>query len=228
MKTLLVAVFLLLPALAHAQVPGQYTKHVTVTGNSIAHFQAPFGPQEFPAIKQSGVYIWGQDGQTCAGVLTLVLYLVPAATDVLVLIDSTNDVRDAIPVAQHMSCIQETILTLLARNLELKIVVANTPPWTQFNPCSGEDNPDSVRELIEAYNAAYADPISGLQAQWPNNVRVADVWTPSAGQDGWAIPADMPGPCGIHPGQEFQWSASWSHFVVPYEALVMQAVMGRW
>lgn len=227
MKTAVVVAVLVLSAASQGQID-QYTKHVSVTGNSIAHFQATFAPYEFPAIKQSGVFIWGEDGQTCAGVLPLILYLVPAATDVVVLIDSTNDIRTSVPVQQHISCMKQTIATLLGRNPALKVVAANTPPWTHFNPCSGTDNPDSILELIEAYNAAYADANTGLQAQWPNNVRLADVWTPSAGSDGWAIPADMPGPCGIHPGQEFQWAASWSHFALPYETLVMQAVRGQW
>lgn len=222
------AILFLASASSAGQSLGQYSKHVTITGNSIAHFQANFGPYEFPAIQQSGVFIWGEDGQTCAEVLTLILYLVPAQTDVAVLIDSTNDIRDSVPVAQHMNCMYETISALLARNPGLKIVAANTPPWTHYNPCTGEDNPDSILNLIAVYNEAYSDHSSGLQATWPNNVRVADVWTPSAGADGWAIPADMPGPCGIHPGQEFQWATSWSHFASPYEALVMQAVRGLW
>jgi hypothetical protein len=117
---------------------------------------------------------------------------------------------------------------LLTRNPALKIVVANTPPWTQYNPCAGAfRNPDVV-SLIEAYNAAYADPVTGLEAQWPNNVRVADVFTPSAEPNGWAIPTDMMGPCGIHPDEEFVWSPAWAHFAGPYESLVMQALAGQW
>jgi hypothetical protein len=106
--------------------------------------------------------------------------------------------------------------------------VANTPPWTQYNPCTGTDNDPSIVQMIESYNQAYADPSQGLQALWPNNVRVADVFTPIALSDGWAIPQDMTGPCGIHPGQEFQWSASWATFAAPYQALVMQTLNGQW
>src|SRR5579863_7705296 len=89
-------------------------------------------------------------------------------------------------------------------------------------------------KLLAGMDAARPGHVGGnspsvfTRARGPNNVRVADVWTPSAGADGWAIPADMPGPCGIHPGQEFQWATSWSHFASPYEALVMQAVRGQW
>ncbi|HUI83587.1 MAG TPA: SGNH/GDSL hydrolase family protein [Candidatus Binatia bacterium] len=199
-----------------------------MTGNSIAHFQANFGRQEFPAFPPPNVYIWGQDSMMCSGILPLILYLVPARTDVLVLIDSTNDIEHSVPISQHMSCMAQTITTLLGRNPALKIVVANTPPWTQYDPCSGTYRDHSIVQMIEAYNAAYADPATGLQAQWPNNVRVADVFTPSADQNGWAIPQYMSGPCGIHPGQEFQWSPSWQHFADGYLPLVTTAAMGRW
>jgi hypothetical protein len=227
LASLLVILCMAVPG--QSQIVNQYTHtHVTVTGNSIAHFQAPFATREFPAILNQNVWIWGIDSAPCSTVLTLILQLVPANTDIAVLIDSTNDVKLGISVSQHMACIEQTITALLERNASLKVVVANTPPWTQYNPCTGTDRDDSIVDEIRAYNATYADPISGLQALWPNNVRVADVFTPSAYPDGWAIPDDMSGPCGVHPGQEFQWSTSWSHFAAPYEALVLQAVRQQW
>ena len=214
---------------AHGQVIGFYKNtHVTITGNSIAHFQAPFAMLEFPAILSQNVDIWGIDGAPCSMVFQLVLPLVPANTDVLVLIDSTNDIKNGIPVDQHMSCIENTISVLLARKPALKIVVANTPPWTEFNPCTSMNRDHSIVDAIEAYNSAYVDPNHGLQALWPHNVRVADVFTPAALPSGWANPQYMAGPCGVHPGQEFQWSASWAHFAAGYEPLVMAAVQGRW
>ena len=223
---LLTAVCTSTPALG--QIGSYKNFYVAITGNSIAQFQAPFALQEFPAIPSLNVKIWGMDGATCSGVLPLILHLVPGNTNVAVLIDSTNDIANGVPVAQHMSCIEQTIALLLGRNPALRIVVANTPPWTQYNPCTATYRDYSVVEAIEAYNAAYADPSSGLQALFPNNVRVADVFTPAAYADGWAIPQYMSGPCGIHPGQEYQWSASWAHFAQPYQVLVMSAVQGRW
>src|SRR5579863_7705297 len=89
-------------------------------------------------------------------------------------------------------------------------------------------------KLLAGMDAARPGHVGGnspsvcTRARGPNIGYPHVVRTPSAGEDGWAIPADMPGPCGIHPGQEFQWATSWSHFASPYEALVMQAVRGLW
>jgi len=222
---------LIAPVYGQEQRPNAY---VTITGNSIAHFQANFATWEFPSLVND-VYIWGADSAPCryflqtnAGGVPLLLYYVPAQTTVAVLIDSTNDIQTGVPVTQHMACIEQTISILLTRNPAIKIVVANTPPMTQWDPCTSSDRDYSIVQAIEAYNSAYADPVTGLQALYPNNVRVADVFTLNAYSDGWGIPSDLTGPCGIHPGQEFQWSSSWQHFALPYELLVMQAVNGRW
>jgi hypothetical protein len=122
----------------------------------------------------------------------------------------------------------QTISSLVVRNRAVRIAVANTPPWTHWDPCTATYRDPSVVQLIEAYNAAYADPSIGLQAQWPVNVRVADVFTPSADQNGWAIPQYMTGPCGIHPGNSGMWSASWQHFTDAYTGIVMAALRGQW
>lgn len=66
MKAQLAIGILALSLVAHPQTISKYSQHVTITGNSIAQYQAGFGPYEFPAVQQSGVYIWGQDGFTCA------------------------------------------------------------------------------------------------------------------------------------------------------------------
>ena len=234
MKTRILLVLVLLGVAAYAQTQYQ-NAYVSITGNSIAHFQATFPMQEFPAVPASNVYIWGADSATCAYFLQanptgtpILLYYVPARTTVAVLINSTNDIRTGVPVAEHMQCMEQTISILLARSPNLKIVVANTPPWTQWDPCSGTNRDYSIVQAVEAYNTAYADPATGLRAQFPNNVRVADVFTPSAYPSGWGIPADLAGPCGIHPGQEFQWSASWQHFASAYELLVTTAINGLW
>ncbi len=219
---------------AYAQSP-----YVTITGNSIAYFQQPFAPEEFPSLPSDEVYIWGQPSVQCSyfNALStngepLIYFYVPAQTTVAVLIDSTNDVANDIPVNQHMACIEQTIDYLLQRNMNLLIVVANTPPWTQWNPClnggQGGNNSPIYLQMIEAYNAAYADPNTGLQALYPNNVRVADVYTPAALPDGWANPELMTGPCGIHPGPQWIWTTSWAHFTPAFDQLVIEAVNGQW
>jgi len=224
--------FLSFLVLAAAAAHGQY---VTITGNSIAHFQATFATEEFPHLLASQVNIWGVDSVPCSYFLStngngtpLLYFYVPAQTTVAVLIDSTKDIRTGVPVAQHMLCIETTIGLLLRRNPNIKIVVANTPPWTQFNPCTNANNPPTILTAMQAYNAAYADPTTGLQALYPNNVRVADVYTPAAESNGWANPFYMSGPCGTHPGAEFIWSISWGHFVSSYTTLVMGAINDQW
>lgn len=208
--------------LVFAQQTGPYTKHVTVFGNSIAHFQAPFGPIEFPEVASGYTYIWGDDSFTCQDVLVTLLYMVPADTDILVLIDSSNDIRVGTPISTQLACMQQTIADLQNRNPDILIVVANTPPWTQYNPCTGQDNDPSIAALIEQYNAAYASE------QWPAGVELVDVWTPMVETDGWAIPQLEIGPCGVHPGNEYQWSPAWAHFAAAYEVAVSQALQGQW
>jgi len=232
MKRMLLTIALCLVANAvHAQSP-----YVTVTGNSIAFFQAPFAPDEFPTLPSNEVYIFGVPSVECAYFNTIdtqtgepfIYYYVPSQTTVAVLIDSTNDVEDNNPVNQHMTCIEQTITYLIQRNVNVKIVVANTPPWTQYDPCTMEDHGAIYLQAILTYNAAYADPHTGLQALFPNNVRVADVYTPAAQQDGWANPALMTGPCGIHPGPQNVWTISWAHFTPAYVQLVLDAINGQW
>ena len=212
---------------AAAQIP-LYSTHVTITGNSLAQFQGGFQLHELPLVNPQDVVIRGMNSYTCSSILRLILYLVPADTQVAVLFDSTNDIRTGVTVQDHMACIDNTISVLVARNPAIRIVVANTPPWTHWNPCTSSNRDESVVSAIEAYNAAYADPADGLQARWPANVRVADVWTPSVDQDGWALPQYMAGPCGVHPGDASIWSSSWQHFVDGYTGIVMDAVKSRW
>jgi GDSL-like Lipase/Acylhydrolase family len=223
-----VAIFTaLLGTAAVAQIV-QYSTHVTVTGNSLAQFQGGFQTHEFPLLNPQNVVIRGMYSYPCSAILRSIVYLVPADTEVVVLFDSSNDIRTGVTVQDHMACMNNTISVLLARNPALRIVVANTPPWTHWDPCTSSYRDDSIVTEIEAYNAAYADPVDGLQAQWPSNVRVADVWTPSVGQDGWALPQYMTGPCGVHPGDAGIWSASWQHFVDGYTGIVMGAVKSQW
>ncbi len=224
---ILVAMVFALALDAQAQTL-DFNAHVVVTGNSLAQFQAGFQTEEFPLLNPQDVMIHGMNSYTCAGLLRLVLYLVPTNTDVVVLLDSTNDIRTGVSVPSHMSCIKQTISMLLQRSPALRVVVVNTPPWTHWDPCTNTYRDDSVVAAIEAYNTAYADPVGGLQATWPVNVRVADAWTPSVDQEGWAIPQYMIGPCGVHPGNEGVWSSSWQHFADGYTGIVMQAVELKW
>jgi hypothetical protein len=231
MKTVLALLVLEMAAtIAQAQTP-----YVTITGNSIAFFQHPFAPDEFPSLPSDEVTIGGQDSEPCSYFNALdgqgqplIYSYVPAQTTVAVLIDSTNDVRTNVSVSQHMQCIEQTIDYLLQRNSQLKIVVANTPPWTQYNPCTMQNNSGIYLQLIQAYNIAYANQDTGLQALYPNNVRVADVFTPAALPSGWANTDLMNGPCGIHPGPANVWTISWAHFTPAYDQLVIEAINGGW
>ncbi len=226
MKKFAVALLLLLSVSAISWGQGiinpYRNKHVTVTGNSIAQMQGGFQSQEFPLVPPGNVLIRGQNSYTCSMILTLITYLVPVNTDVVVLIDSTNDAARNIRVDDHMACIRQTITTLTLRNPAIKIVVANTPPWGE-DTCDGQD----PRATIAAYNAAYADASTGLEASY-RNVKVADVWTPAVQDDGWAIPQYMQGSCHIHPDIANQWTSSWSHFSYTYDQLVMSALRGQW
>ncbi len=207
--TLSVALLFLCVA-ANAQVIG-YQPKVSLLGDSIALFEWGLGPEIFPTLNQSNLYIFGHDSYTCALVRAVILYDAfgttrsPRNPDVVVLVnDTTNDVEQGTTPAALLTCLQGTVSDLLNRKSNLKIVVLTTPPWTQYNPCSGTDNNPSIPGLIASYNTVMPQ----LQADWPHNVRVLDANTPFLDGlgDGWADPALMTGPCGIHPGPPSQWS----------------------
>jgi len=208
-----VFVMVLSLGLAQAQVPP--TKHVTMTGNSIAQMQGGFQPYEFPFLPAQNVVIRGQYGYTCNMILILLPYLVPANSDVVVLIDSTNDVLRGVAVADHIACISQSITTLWQRNHKIKILLANTPPMGYGN-CYGD-----FRDSIDAYNAAYVQLVNSYKTG-AISVSLIDVWTPNVQPDRWAIPAAMTGPCLIHPGPPNQWTGGW---LPPYfTAAITQAV----
>ncbi len=200
-----------------AQTIGRLTKHITVSGNSIAQYQYPFAIIEFSSLAPGYAYIYGAPAFTCSEVYRELSFLVPADTDVAVLIDSTNDVRTGVTISDHMACMNLSIAYLVGRNPSIKIVVVNTPPWRQNN-CYAAD----PRQVIAAYNAAYVDPVTGLAAAWPGVVTVADAWSLIAGPDGWAIPNLMVGYCGTHPGVAYQWSVAWQNFASSYESVAVQ------
>jgi hypothetical protein len=204
---------LLLVGAAHGQIiPMGY---VDITGNSIAQFQGGFQLFEFPTLPSTHVTIFGMDGYTCGHLAPLILYLVPADTNVVVLYDSTNDVSRDTPVTDLLSCIHSTINQLIQRNSHIQIVLTNTPPWTQWDPCNQVYRNPAVLDIIDAYNTAY------IVEPWPVNVTLMDVWTPNADpQTRWALPQYMTGPCGIHPGPDKEWTDSWSHFTTPISAVV--------
>jgi GDSL-like Lipase/Acylhydrolase family len=210
-SALLVIVFAL--HLVQAQVPP--TKHVTMTGNSIAQMQGGFQPYEFPFLPAQNVVIRGQYSYTCAMLLPTLSYVVPADSDVVVLIDSTNDVLHGVAIADHVSCINQSIALLWQRNHQVKILLANTPPMGSGN-CYGD-----FRDSIDTYNSAYRELVDSYRTG-SISVGLIDVWTPSAGPDRWALPAAMTGACQIHPGPANQWTGGW---LPPYfTAAITEAV----
>jgi GDSL-like Lipase/Acylhydrolase family len=204
------AALLFLSVVVSAQVIN-YQPKVSLLGDSIALFEAGLQPEIFPTLIRSNVYIFGHNGYTCNLVSLVITYdafgttAAPRNPDIIVLVnDTTNDVEQGTTPASLLTCLQNTVSELLARKSNLKIVVLTTPPWTQYNPCLGVNNNPSIPGLIASYNALMPE----LQTQWPHNVRVLDANTPFLDGlgDGWANPALMTGPCGIHPGPQSQWS----------------------
>jgi hypothetical protein len=205
------AILLSFSMFAGAQSIGHgYQPHVALLGNSIAMFEATLQPEIFPQLPAANVYIFGHPSYTCSMVRTLLLFdafgspTAPRNPDVVVLVnDTTNDIQKGHTAGDVLTCLQGSVQDLLTHKPTLKVVVLTTPPWTQFNPCTGTNNDPSVPGLIESYNQVMPQ----LQTQWPQNVRVLDAFTPflDVQHDGWANPALMGGPCGIHPGQPYTW-----------------------
>jgi GDSL-like Lipase/Acylhydrolase family len=195
---------------ANAQTIG-YQPKVSLLGDSFALFEAGLQRDIFPTLNPANVYIFGHDSYTCVLVRQVIMYdvfgttLAPRNPDIIVLVnDTTNDVEHGTTPGSLLTCLQNTVSILLERKPSLKIVVLTTPPWTHFNPCTAMNNNPSVPGLIDSYNAVMPE----LQTQWPHNVRVLDAHTPFLDTvgDGWANPALMTGPCGIHPGPPGEWS----------------------
>jgi hypothetical protein len=200
--------------------------HVSVLGNSIALFEAGLQSEIFPQLSPPNVYIFGHMSYTCNLVRQMLPYdvfgttVAPRNPDIVVLAnDTTNDVEQATTPAALMACLQNTISNLLTRKPTLKIVLLTTPPWTHFNPCSSTMNDPSIAALIESYNSV----MPSLQTLWPHNVRVLDAWTPFLDLDdpGWADPALMGGPCGLHPGTPYTWDFGQPTLASVYRATVM-------
>jgi hypothetical protein len=211
------------------QVAGHQPK-VAVLGNSIAMFEVGLQQEIFPTYSPANVYIFGHLAYTCSMVRMMLPYdvfgttLAPRNPDIVVLVnDTTNDVEQGTTPANLMTCLQGTINDLLTRKPSLKIVLLTTPPWTQFNPCSGTDNDPSIPGLIESYNQV----MPTLQTLWPHNLRVLDGWTPflDAQGDGWANPAVMGGPCGIHPGQPYTWDFGQPTLAAVYRDTVLTSTL---
>jgi len=211
---------------ANAQVINGYQPKVSLLGDSIALFEAGLQSQIFPTLNPANVYIFGHDSYSCAQVRLVVQFdafgtaLAPRNPDVVVLVnDTTNDVARGTTPADLLTCLQGTVSDLLNRKSNLKMVVLTTPPWTQYNPCTGANNDPSIPGLIASYNIVMPE----LQTQWPHNVRVLDANTPflDALGDGWANPALMTGPCGIHPGPQSQWSGGQPTLAAVYRDTVL-------
>jgi hypothetical protein len=204
------ATLLALCMTVNAQTTG-YQPKVSLLGNSIALFEAGLQRDIFPTLNPANIYIFGHESYTCALIRQVLPYDVfgtvaaPRNPDIVVLVnDTTNDVEHGTTAASVLTCLQNTVSELLDRKPSLKIVVLTTPPWTHYNPCSATNNPPTIPGLIASYNAVMPE----LQTEWPHNVRVLDANTPFLDTfgDGWANPALMTGPCGIHPGPPYQWS----------------------
>ncbi len=200
--------------------------HVAVLGNSIALFEAGLQTEIFPQLPPANVYIYGHMSYTCTMVAQMLPYdafgttLAPRNPDIVVLAnDTTNDVVQGTTPAALMTCLQNTVSELLARKPNLKIVVLTTPPWTHYNPCTSTLNDPGIPGVIESYNSA----MPSLQTSWPHNVRVLDAWTPflDSQDPGWADPALMGGPCGIHPGQPYTWDFGQPTLAAVYRQTVM-------
>jgi hypothetical protein len=193
---------------AHAQQPA--TDFVTICCDSISQYQMGFEEDEFPLLPPQNVFYEGQDSFTCEEILRMMPGFVPVRTQVVVPFELTNDARIGTPAPVVVGCLVRTISLLVNRNPAIKVVLPTAHPWRSDN-CTGDR-----RALIAQYNALL--PL--VAKVFPGTVTLVDVWTPNVQADGWAIPEDITGFCGVHPGPEEEWSASWDHFMAPVTAAV--------
>lgn len=177
----------------HSQVIGG---PIVVTGNSLVEMSpwADSGIVPKPTIR-------GWNGHTCEMLTSLLPWDVAPGAKTAVLVEATDDVLRYVSPEDHKACMVGQIEWLLANRPGIKIYVANTPPMAEEN-CYGD-----YREQIEAYNAVYDQ----LASDYP--VTLVDVWSGIVQADGWAIPDDMDGPCGIHFGQPGQLNPGWAFFM---------------
>jgi hypothetical protein len=196
---------------AAISLQAQSAPQVVVTGNSIAQYEFGLASNIFPDLPEGDVYITGHPSYTCADVLAGVTYDVFGAQNrerspqVAVLIDTTNDWQPHPPTnmstrpSELLSCLQQTAQALLTIKPRLKIVFLTTPPYVPAS--DGGCTQGDYRLVIEAYNDLMPELAS-------SNVTVLDAFTPfELGTSGYADPAKMMGPCGIHPGCPGVWDA---------------------
>jgi GDSL-like lipase/acylhydrolase family protein len=200
----------------------QSAPQVVITGNSIAQYEYSLQTDIFPSLPANDVFITGHPGYTCAQVELALVFDVfgnsyePRNPEVAVLIDTTNDWEHNTSPPVLMSCLIQSIQALLNVKSRLQIVVLTTPPYVQHTP--GCSDPGDKRALIESYNAL----MPSLATEFPNNVTVLDAFTPfELGDTGWADPAKMTGPCGIHPGPAYTWSGGQPILAAIYNSVVM-------
>lgn len=210
--TVIFLLLLVVPMMSFGQAIGRggYQPSVALLGNSIAAYESGLQAYIFPQLPVSKVYIYGRISHTCQMVRLSIVAdafgtsLGPRNPDVVVLVnDTSNDISHGVPPATTYSCLEGTIGDLLNRKATLKIILLSQVPWTQYDPCTGQDNDPSYLQLIQNMNAM----LPGLQAEFPHNVRVLDAYTPFLDHqgDGWGDPSLMGGPCGVHPGDPGVW-----------------------
>ena len=175
-----------------------------VFGNS----EVQFAPWQYSGIPN--LTARGHKSLTCAELRPWLPGDVPEGTVKVALVLGTNDVRTGVLPLQHMACVLGMVKWLQQNRPGIEIRLANVPPWGQNPPppCSA---PAWVPHMVEQYNQLYAlIPYLPLY----RGVKVVDIWSAIVQQDGWAILADMDGPCYIHFDQPQQWpSQGWAFFM---------------
>ncbi len=183
-----------LASLVQAQIINP-SQNLVITG----HSQVQFAP--WPAVGIPLTDIRGHDSYTCAMLKTLLPYDVPAGTNAVALVESTNDVLQGTSPEDGVSCVEDEITWLEANRPGIRIVVANVAPFGEGN-CYGD-----FREQIAEYNALYA----GLPGEY--GITLADISSVITQPDGWAILSYMDGLCLIHQGQFQQLNDGWTFFM---------------
>ena len=164
--------------------------NVVLFGHSWIERMQGYQSWAFPNIPTQHVSIQGYGGYTCAQLLPLVAYSVPASTNAVFIMAATNDVVTGVPVGQHMACMESMINQLISENSHMLILVSNDPPLCINTLHLFGDE----RATIAQYNQAYLS----LPQLYPNNVKLVDMWTPMVDTNSWGLLNMFLD--GVHPG----------------------------
>lgn len=201
-KYLLAFIFFAASVLAQTpyQIPNAPQQVIQIYGSSTVLYAQEYAAANLPNLWPSATIkpaLWFSS-RRCGDILPFVSTQLSTADTVVMLegvgiVDVENradGTRNSTPVATFMACATQLTQAIISHTNPSVIVV-----WTTVNPINiaatnmgGNSGPyTDPRDTLAAYNSAITDPVTGLAAQFPQNVVVARIHDLLTDSNGWAL-----------------------------------------